>query len=427
VQDDLRCVNGSSAGCERIGALTVCQTFAFDNAGQAVKKQKSCSMNKIADSIHVKHEVLRATQTVKSQGAILIGSLFSRQPAPLLGIDISSSSIKLVELGRDKAGGLILERCALEILESGWVTDGNVEKFDNVVDALRRLVKKSGSRTKNVALALPSSAVITRRISLPGDMTEQEMEIQVESEAGQYIPFSLDEVILDFCIVGPNKNVEGDVDVLIAASRKERIEDHEGLAEAVGLKAVIMDVESHASRLAAGRLIEMLPGGGEDVVVALFEVGAMTTSMQVLRGDEILYEREQAFGGAQLTQTIARQYGFSKEEAESKKRSDDLPVDYSSSVLAPFVESAAQEVVRTLQFFFSSTPYSRVDHILLAGGSVALPGLAETVAQHTGAICRVANPFDDMEISSAVRFRKMEREAPTYLTACGLAMRRFMQ
>ena len=153
---------------------------------------------------------------------ISMGSLFSRQAAPLLGIDISSSSVKLVELGKNKAGGLVLERCAIEPLERGWITDGNIEKFDEVAEAVRRVVKKSGTRTKNVALALPSSAVITKRITLPGGMTEQELEVQVESEANQYIPFSLDEVSLDFCVIGPSKNSPGDIDVLIAASRREK-------------------------------------------------------------------------------------------------------------------------------------------------------------------------------------------------------------
>ena len=193
---------------------------------------------------------------------ISMGSLFSRQAAPLLGIDISSSSVKLVELGKDKAGGLVLERCAIEPLERGWITDGNIEKFDEVAEAVRRVVKKSGTRTKNVALALPSSAVITKRITLPGGMTEQELEDQVESEETQYIPFSVDEESLDFCVIGPSKNSPGDIDVLIAASRREKVQDRQGLAEAAGLKPIVVDIESNASRLAAGRLIEALPGKG---------------------------------------------------------------------------------------------------------------------------------------------------------------------
>lgn len=358
---------------------------------------------------------------------ISLGSLFSRQSAPLLGIDISSSSVKLVELGRDKGGALVLERCAIEQLERGWITDGNIEKFDEVAEALRRLVKKSGTRTKNVALALPPSAVITKRITLPGGMSEQELEVQVESEANQYIPFSLDEVSLDFCVAGPSRNAPGDVDVWIAASRKEKVQDRQGLAEAAGLKPVIVDIESHAARLAADRLIKALPHGGADAVVALFEVGALTTSMQVIRNEEVLYERDQAFGGAQLTQLIVRQYGFSPEEAESKKRSGELPEDYQSAVLRPFVDSMAQEIGRALQFFFTSTPYNRVDHVMLAGGSAPLPGLTQQVIQTTGFACSTINPFEGMEIGGAVRLKKMVREAPSYLTSCGLAMRRFLQ
>lgn len=356
-----------------------------------------------------------------------MGSFFSRQPAPLLGVDISSSSVKLVELGRDKGGALVLECCAIEQLERGWITDGNIEKFDEVAEALRRVVKKSGTRTRNVALALPPSAVITKRISLPGGMSEQELEVQVESEANQYIPFSLDEVSLDFCVVGPSKNAPGDVDVLIAASRKEKVQDRQGLAEAAGLKPVIVDIESHASRLAAGRLIEALPNRGVDSVVALFEVGAFTTSMQVIRNDDVLYERDQAFGGAQLTQLIVRQYGFSQEEAEGKKRNGDLPEDYASVVLQPFVDSLAQEIGRALQFFFTSTPYHRVDHVMLAGGSAPLHGLTHAVTESTGFACSIINPFEGMDVGGAVRLRKMAREAPSYLTSCGLAMRRFLQ
>ena len=345
----------------------------------------------------------------------------------MLGLDISSSSVKLVELGRDKAGNLVLERCAIEPLERGWITDGNVEKFDEVAEAVRRVIKKSGTRTKNVAMALPPSAVITKKIVLPGGMSEAELEIQVESEANQYIPFSLEEVSLDFCVVGPSSTSAGDVEVLIAASRREKVQDRQGLAEAAGLKPVIIDVESYASRLATGRLIESLPNKGVDTMVALFEVGAFTTSMQVIRNDEVLYDRDQAFGGAQLTQLIVRQYGFSPEEAETKKRNGDLPDDYESGVLRPFVDSMAQEIGRALQFFFTSTPHNKVDYVMLAGGSAALPGLTEAVTQQTSFACSLVNPFDGMQIGEGIREKKMRREAPSYLTSCGLAMRRFLQ
>ncbi len=345
----------------------------------------------------------------------------------MIGLDISSSSAKLVELGQDRSGNLTLERCGIEPLEHGWISDGNIEKFDEVVEATRRLVGKSGTKAKHVAMALPASVVISKKIILPAGLSEREMEVQVESEANQYIPFSLDEVSLDFCVVGPSTTSAGDVEVVIAASRKEKVEDRQGLAEAAGLVPVVLDVESYASRLAASRVIGRLPGGGVDALIALFEIGAMTSTMQVLRNDDLIYERDQVFGGAQLTQMLVRQYGFTQDEAETKKRAGELPDDYGTVVLQPYVESLAQELERALKFFFTSTPHNRVDYILLAGGTAGIPGLTEAITRHTSFPCQVVNPFDGMEVGRAVREKKMLREAPSYLTACGLAMRRFLR
>ena len=176
---------------------------------------------------------------------ISAGSLFSRQSAPLLGIDISSSSVKLVELGRDKAGGLVLERCAIEPLERGWITDGNIEKFDEVAEALRRVVKKSGTRTKTWRWRCPS-AVITKKITLPAGMTDQELEVQVGQSQPVHSVFSGRGESGLLCH-GSQQNSPGDVEVLIAASRREKVQDRQGLAEAAGLKAAIIDIESHAS------------------------------------------------------------------------------------------------------------------------------------------------------------------------------------
>ncbi|MDR2153853.1 MAG: pilus assembly protein PilM [Burkholderiaceae bacterium] len=345
----------------------------------------------------------------------------------MMGLDISASSIKLVELAQDRAGSFTLEHCGIELLARGWVGDGNIEKFDEVVGALRRVIGKSASKTRDVAMALPASVVISKKIILPSGLSEREMEVQVESEANQYIPFSLDEVSLDFCVMGPGVSSPGEVEVMISASRKEKVADRQALAEAAGLHPVVLDVESYASRLAAERVIRLLPGGGVGLVIALFEIGAVACGMQVLHGDDLIYEREQIFGGAQLTQMLAQQYGFTLEEAESKKRSGELPGDYGLTVLKPFVESLAQEVERALGFFFTSTLHHRVDYILLAGGTASVAGLAKAITRHTSVACQVVNPFNGMRVGRRVREKTMLREAPSYLTACGLAMRRFLR
>ena len=356
-----------------------------------------------------------------------LDTLLGRKHPPMIGLDISSSSVKLVELGQTASGEYVVERFGVESFEKGWIADGQIEKFDEVAEAVKRVVAKSGTKTRQVVMAMPQSAVITKKIMLPAGLRDEELEVQVEAEANQYIPFSLDEVSLDFCVIGPSPTSVGDVEVLIAASRKDRVQDRQGLAEAAGLTPAVLDIESHASRLAMTRVVGSLPNQGKDALVALFEIGADTTSLKVLRDDEMLYDRDQAFGGSQLTQLISRQYGLSYEEAEQKKLAADLPEDYEQTLLAPFVDSLSQEIGRALQYFFTSTPHHKVHYVMLAGGTAALPGLKDRVTELTGFASMVVNPFENMKLGSAVRESKLRREAPSYLTACGLAMRRFVQ
>jgi len=350
---------------------------------------------------------------------------FSSKTLPLLGLDIGSSSVKLVELTDAGSGVVRLERYAIEPIPRGAVVDGNIDKIDVVADAVKRVWRRAGSRVKNVAMALPASAVITKRIALPGNLREEEMEMQVESEANQYIPFALDEVSLDFQVLGPIPNSPEDVEVLIAASRKEKVEDRMAVAQAAGLTAVVIDVESFAARAALARLVEQLPNRGEGLVIAVFYIGANTTSVTVLLDGEAIYEREQPFGGQQLTADIARAYGISPEEAEHKKRSGDLPANYEADVLKPFIDATATEITRALQFFFTSTPYTRVDQIMLAGGSSVLTGLPEALMDRAQVPTSVISPFKGMELASNLRERQLRLDAPALLTRCGLAMRRF--
>jgi type IV pilus assembly protein PilM len=175
------------------------------------------------------------------------------------------------------------------------------------------------------------------------------------------------------------------------------------------------------------RVIDQLPEGGKEALVALFEIGVDSTGLKVLRERESLYDRDQQFGGGQLTQMIARRYGFSTEEAEAKKVSGDLPEDYETEVLNPFLEILAHEAGRALQFFFTSTPHHKVHYVMLAGGTASLPGLKERVTEMTGFATLVVNPFEGMAFSSGVRENKLRKEASSYLTACGLAMRRFVE
>ncbi|HJV53262.1 MAG TPA: pilus assembly protein PilM [Noviherbaspirillum sp.] len=357
--------------------------------------------------------------------AIDIGLLLGKKNPPLAGLDISTSGVKLVELSEVGKNEYRVERFASEPLPRGAVVDGNIENIEQVSDAVRRVWKKSGTRARHVALGMPPASVITKKIVLPGGMTEDQLEVQVESEASQYIPFALDEVSLDFDVIGPAQNSPEDLDVLIAATRKEKVEDRVAVAEGAGVKPLVMDIESFAARAALDRIILQMPSAAQGQIVALFQIGAQMTHVSMLQDGQTLYEREQPFGGNQLTQDIVRSYGMSFEEAETKKKTGDLPEGYDKELLEPFMENAALEVTRAIQFFFTSTPYTRIDHLFLAGGCAVIPGLVELVAERTKISASVVSPFKGMQLAPGVREKQLRAEAPAYLVACGLAMRRF--
>src|SRR5260221_9789641 len=354
-----------------------------------------------------------------------ITDFFQRKSPSLIGVDIASTSLKLVELSETGKGIDRFERYAIEALPKDTVTDGNIANLDQVSDALKRAWKRMGSPNRNIAMSLPAAMVITKKIIVPAGQKEEELELTVEAEANQYIPFALDEVNLDFQILGPAPNNPDEVEVLIAASRKEKVEDRVAIADAAGLKPRVMDVESYATEEAFRMVTPSLPANGRDQNIALVDIGAHVMHFYVLRNSQILFSRDQAFGGNQLTHDIQRAFNLSPEEAESAKKNAGLPENYDVDVLQPFMEPLALEVTRALQFFFTWTSYNQVDQIVLSGGCALVPGLDELVAKRAGANTIVGNPFANMGVSDRIRPRQLASEAPLLLIACGLALRSF--
>jgi type IV pilus assembly protein PilM len=355
----------------------------------------------------------------------LFDRIFKPKATPLVGADLSSSAIKMVELAEAGKGLYRVERYAIEPLPKDSVVDGNINNLDAVSDALKRCHKRLGTNIKNLALALPNAAVISKKILVPAGQTEEELELQVETEANQYIPFSLDEVNLDFQVLGPAPNNPEDVEVLIAASRKEKIEDRVAAAEAAGLKATVMDVDLYAAQTS----FELMGiGTGEDEKdqnIAMVDVGATIMSVNVMRNGQSIYLREQPFGGNELTQEIQNKFGLAPEEAEVAKRDGGLPEEYENELLQPFVDKMGLEIARALHFFFSSTPYNQVAKIVLSGGCAAIPGVDAAITRRTQVNTVIANPFVNMDVSSKIKPKSLAQDAPSLMVACGLAMRRF--
>jgi type IV pilus assembly protein PilM len=353
---------------------------------------------------------------------ILKFDFFKESTPPLVGVDISTSAVKMVELSSTSNGNYRLEAYSIAAIPKDAIVDGNVAGLEQVSEAVKLAWKLLGSREKRAALALPSASVITKKVTMSKELRETDMEVQVEAEANQYIPFPLEEVNIDFQVLGPAANEE-DVEVLIAAARKEKIEDRIAAAEDAGLKVIVMDVDTYATEAAYRIVANQLPNKGKDQTVMIADIGAGVMHINVLHDNNSIYIREQTFGGAQLTQEIQRRFGLSVEEAEIAKRKGGLPESYETEVLQPFMQSLATEVARALQFFTSSTQYNRVDHIVLAGGCAAIPAIDVMVQDRTQVNTIVANPFQSMSLGSKIKQQQAAIDAPALLIACGLALR----
>lgn len=349
---------------------------------------------------------------------------FTRKKPSLFGLDISTAAVKLLELGKTGSRYRV-ESYSVAPLPQDVIVDKNITNIEVTANAIRSVVNKSGTRLNHACVAVAGSAVITKIISMPAGLSDEEMEDRILVEADQYIPYALDEVSLDFEVQGPNAKNKEMVDVLLAASRKENVDDRVAALELAGLKAEIVDVEAYAMENAATLLADQLPEGFEDQTVAIADTGATMTTLNVLYNNRIIYTREQSFGGRQLTEEIQRRYGLSYEEAGLAKRHGGLPDNYISEVLDPFKTAMVQQIARSLQFFVSSSANRGVDVIVLAGGCASIPGVDKVVEQNLGTPTVVANPFINMALSSRVKPQSLSNDAPAMMIACGLALRSF--
>lgn len=343
----------------------------------------------------------------------------------MIGVDVSASAVKMLELADGGNGMRRVERYAIVPLTRESVQEGTIAKPEVVEAAMRQAWSELKTRTRNVVLALPASSVIAKKIMLPGSASENEIDTQVNAEANQLASFPIGDVSLDYQILGPNAKNPGENDALMVLARRERVEERVALAEAVGLKTVCVDVDAFAALTAYEQMAFQLPDHGKGQTVALIDIGANTMHVNVLHDNASVYQREHAMGGATLTNEISRRFDMSQDDAEEAKRKGLLPDSYESEVLQPFLEAVAQEIARAIQLFFSATSFQRVDHLLLAGGCAAIPGLDDVVFGRTETSTMIANPFARMAVSPHVKARQLAADAPALFVACGLALRRF--
>lgn len=350
--------------------------------------------------------------------------IFAKKKPPIIGIDISPSSVKVLELSKNGEHYRV-ERYAVEPMPLNAIVEHAITEIEPVAEAVSRAVKRSGTKCRHAAIAVAGAHVISKIIRMPANLKESDMQAQIELEADHYIPYPLNEVNLDFEVQGPSKDNPEEVDVLIAACRKEIVDDYVAVIQNHGLKPAVIDIETYAVENAYGLIAQNMPGAGMERTVALFDIGATATTLNVINNNRSVYTRDHNFGGRQLTEEIQRRYGLSYEEAGLAKKQGGLPDNYQADVLRPFMEAMCQEVMRALQFFYSSSTFNSVDHVLLAGGCAQIAGIDELIAARVGVETRIANPFSNMSLASRVKPQYLSNEAPSLMTACGLALRSF--
>ena len=354
---------------------------------------------------------------------VVLSSLFNKKSNTLIGVDISSTSVKVLELSRNN-DRFQVEAYASEPLPPNAIVEQSISNDEAVGEAIRKAVGRSRTSAKRAAIAVAGSAVITKTVHMNAGLNDEEMDLQIRAEADQYIPYPLEEVALDW-EVQENQEQDGDmVDVLLAACRSETVERRKDAVEYANLEAGVVDVEAFCTERAFQLLVDQFDS--DDVeTVAVLDIGATMTTLSVLHEGRSIYTREQLFGGRQLTEDIMRRYGLSEEEAQRAKLEGGLPDDYESEVLEPFRKAVVQQVSRSLQFFYSSSQFNDVDYIVLAGGTSAIPLLAEHVEEDLGVGTVIANPFVNMTLSQKVNASLLANDAPSLMIACGLAMRSF--
>ncbi|MBR9909831.1 MAG: pilus assembly protein PilM [Gammaproteobacteria bacterium] len=346
-----------------------------------------------------------------------------RKTKPVLGLDISSTSVKVLELSR-QGDSYRVESYAVKALPPNTVVEKNINEVEALAESIKVALRQSKTKIRDAAVAVAGSAVITKLIEMPAGMSEDVLETQISLEADQYIPYPLEEVAIDFEVQGPSDNNPDQVDVLLAACRRENVDLRVTALELAELKPKIVDVEAYTMERAFSLVAEQFEDQ-EEQVVAVLDIGATMTTLSVLSAGKTVYTREQLFGGKQLTEEIQRRYGLSSEEAGLAKKQGGLPDDYESEVLGPFKDAVVQQMTRSLQFFFSSSQYNDVDHILLAGGVAAMEGLSDVISEKLGTPVSVANPFARMSVAPRVNAIALANDAPALMIAAGLAMRSF--
>lgn len=340
---------------------------------------------------------------------------------PVFGLDITSSAVKLLALSQ-KESQYHVESYGTVSLPPGAIVENDIKNVGLVANAIKKVIEQSGTSLKHAAISIPGSLVITKVIELDTDFDEDETEVQVEMAVSRYIPYPMSEVSFDFQILEPSSN-QGKKKILVIATRQTNIDTRVNVLTEAGVVPEIVDVEPYTVQNAVSFFRGQLPRVSEKSVVAIVDIGATFTTLTVLNNDRVIYTREEVFGGEQLILKMQQRYGLTVQQAQLAIRQRALPENYETDILTPFYESLIPLMRRSLEFFFSTSQYPRIDQMILAGGVAMSAGLRQIIEQQLGITTIVANPFLNMTLSPLINEKELAVDVSAMLLCCGLAMR----
>jgi type IV pilus assembly protein PilM len=349
--------------------------------------------------------------------------MFLGKKKDIVGLDIGSSSIKLVELNRGK-GGFKLQNLGLSPLPPEAIVDGALMDSVAIIDAIRDLVSTTKTKRKDVVTSVSGHSVIVKKITLPF-MTEAELNESIQWEAERYIPFDINDVNIDFHTLGSSSENAELMDVILVAAKKDIINDYQSVILEAGLNPVIIDTDSFALE----NMLEINYDLDRDETVAVANVGASITNINILRNNTSSFTRDIFKGGNQITEEIQRQLHIDYEEAErikvggSKGEGPTQPAV--QNVLKTASEALAVEIGNSLDFFQSTSTYEKVSKLYLSGGGSKIKDFDIVLQQQIGLPVEVANPFKKVEYSGKNFDMDYLRDiGPIMAVAVGLASRR---
>ncbi|MGE5300951.1 MAG: type IV pilus assembly protein PilM [Acidobacteriota bacterium] len=338
-----------------------------------------------------------------------------------IGLDLGSSYIKTVQLKESK-GSYELELFDIHTLPSELIVDGSIIDSIRLVDSIKEMVKKTGIKTKDTVISISGhSSVIIKRISLP-EMSEEDLSESIKFEAEQYVPFDIEDVNLDFQILGP-KEEPGEMDVILVAVKKDIINEYISVIREAGLNPIIVDIDAFALENMYGVNYEIQP----EKNIALLNIGASTINLSILKGGISVFTRDSSLGSNLHTEALQREFNISYENAERLKRGEALE-NVSPEDAAAVIESASEEIlseiVRSFDYYRSTTLHEDISEVIFGGGCSLLKNFSSMIAGRTGIETTVVDPFRNIKIPDRFDIAHIQEIAPIMAVAVGLALRR---